>query len=132
MYLKTDRQVAADILTISDIVASLNHIQLNFALVRTIARNMIMWSDVKPTRAWLLHQVPQPIMRIMETRLSYQTVDDSIELANYHITAGAIFVLALKYAGTANFEAYTLIVEFYEFFRRTSWHSSAFIHLVYS
>ncbi|OCB86061.1 hypothetical protein A7U60_g6959 [Sanghuangporus baumii] len=124
MYLRTDRQAVADILTIPDTVAALNHIQPNFLLVRTIARNMIMWSDIKPTREWLLKQVPQPIMRIMETRLPYQTVDDAIELAYYHITAGAVFSLALKYAGTANREAYAMIAEFYEFFRRTSWHSS--------
>lgn len=131
MYLKTDRQTVADILMIPDTVAALNYIQPSFLLVRTIARNMIMWSDIKPTREWLLKQVPEAILKIMETRLPYQPVDDAIELAYYHITAGAVFALALKYAGTASHEAYSIIAEFYEFFRRTSWHNSTSIEVKY-
>ncbi|EJD04906.1 uncharacterized protein FOMMEDRAFT_105091 [Fomitiporia mediterranea MF3/22] len=125
MYLKTNRQAVADMLTIPDTVAALNYIQPNFLLVRTIARNLIMWNDIKPTREWLLKQVPDQIMRIMETRMPYQTVDDAIELAYYHVTAGAVFALALKYAGTASHEAYSIIAEFYEFFRRSSWHNTS-------
>ncbi|KAH8112116.1 hypothetical protein DFH11DRAFT_1788437 [Phellopilus nigrolimitatus] len=131
MYLKTERQDVADILTIPDSVTALNHIQPNFLLVRTIARNLIMWDRIKPTREWLLGQVPPPIMKIMSTRLPYQVVDDAIELAYYHITSGAVFALALKYAGTASHEAYAIITEFYEFFRRSSLQTSpAFDHRI--
>lgn len=77
-----------------------------------------MWSKMKPTRPWLLSQVPAPIMKIMETRLPHEKVDDAIELAYYHITGGAIFALALKYAGTADLEVYQIISEFFEFFKR--------------
>lgn len=132
MYLRTERQDVADMLTIPDSVATLNHIQPNFLLMRTIARNLIMWNTIKPTRDWLLKQVPEPIMRIMETRLPYQTVDDAIELAYYHITSGAVFSLALKYAGTASQQAYAIIAEFYEFFRRSSWHTSPFFKTIYN
>ncbi|KAI5119343.1 hypothetical protein M0805_004020 [Coniferiporia weirii] len=124
MYLKTERQDVADILTIPDSVTALNHVQPNFLLVRTIARNLIMWNKIKPNREWLLGQVPPPIMSTMERRSPYQQVDDAIELAYYHITSGAVFALALKYAGTASHEAYSIITEFYEFFKRASLHNS--------
>lgn len=124
MYLKTERQSIADVLVIPDSVAALNHIQPSFLLVRIIARNLIMWNKIKPNRQWLLSQVPAAIMKIMETRLPHEKVDDAIELAYYHITGGALFALAMKYAGTADLEVYQIISEFYEFFRRQSMQNS--------
>ena len=44
------------------------------------------------------------------------TVDNVMELAYYHITSGAVFALALKYAGTASQEAYGIITQFFDFF----------------
>lgn len=118
MYLKTERQSIADILTIPDTIASLNHIQPNFLLVRVLARNLIMWNKIKPNRFWLLGQVPSAIMKIMESRQPGEGVDDAIELAYYHITGGAVFALALKYAGTADLEVYQIINDLYGFFKK--------------
>jgi anaphase-promoting complex subunit 1 len=120
MYLKTNRRDIADIMTIPDSVASLNLIQPNFLLVRTIARNLIMWDDIKPTQKWLVDQIPKSIMEMMEKRETSQVVDDAIELAYYHINSGSIFALALKYAGTASQEAYGIISQFFDFFHRLS------------
>ena len=53
------------------------------------------------------------------------TVDNVMELAYYHITSGAVFALALKYAGTASQEAYGIITQFFDFFQKLSASSSA-------
>lgn len=124
MYLKTGRQDVADIMTIPDTVATLNLIQPNFLLVRTIARNLIMWENIRPTQKWLVDQIPKSIMDAMEKREPFTAVDDAIELAYYHITSGAVFALALKYAGTASQEAYGIITQFYDFFNKLSSSSS--------
>lgn len=127
MYLKTGRKDVAEIMTIPDSVAALNLIQPNFLLVRTISRNLIMWDSIKPTQKWLVDQIPKPIMDAMEKRDPFTVVDDAIELAYYHVTSGAIFALALKYAGTASQEAYGIITQFFDFFHKLSASSSAYI-----
>ena len=57
-------------------------------------------------------------------------MDDSIELAYYHITAGSAFALALKYAGTASEEAVKIIGDLYEYFRRALVPSSSYLFIL--
>ncbi|KAF8885664.1 hypothetical protein BD779DRAFT_1533052 [Infundibulicybe gibba] len=104
MYLKTERQDVADLLTIPDTVISLNRIQPSFLLMRTIARSLIMWEMITPTNECTL-KIREP-------------VDDSLELAYYNILAGCCFAVGLKFAGTARQEAYMMIIVYFDLFTR--------------
>jgi len=88
MYLRTERQDIADILTIPDTVLALNRIQPSFLLMRTLARSLIMWNAIAPTTEWLTAQVPRSIAKAMEVRFQGKAVDDALELAYYNILAG--------------------------------------------
>ena len=116
MYLKTERQDVASMLTIPDTVLALNRIQPSFLLLRTLARSLIMWQAVAPSNEWLATQVPAPIARAMEAYFEGKQVDDALELAYYNILAGCCFVIGLKYAGTARQEAYSLIINYFDLF----------------
>lgn len=119
MYLRTNRQDIADILTIPDTILALNRMQPNFLLVRTIARALIMWDTIKPTDDWITGQIPSTISQMLnEAKAQRRMVETSVELAFYHIVSGACFALALKYAGTAREEAYSKIIRFYDYFAR--------------
>jgi anaphase-promoting complex subunit 1 len=120
MYLRTNRQDIADILTIPETILALNHMQPNFLLVRTLARALIMWDDIEPSDLWILSQIPPSITLLMnETRTQGKMMEGSIEIAFYHIIAGACFAMGLKYAGTAREEAYSRIIRYYDLFART-------------
>lgn len=116
MYLKTGRQDIADILTIPDTAVSLNRIPPNFLLVRMIARGMIMWDDVQPSKQWVFSQIPGPMLEKMAPLHAGQAraLDDAYELAYHNVIAGCCFVLGLKYAGTASHDAYNVILHFYD------------------
>lgn len=119
MYLRTERQDIADILTIPDTVLSLNRIQPSFLLMRTIARSLIMWNSITPSTEWLAAQVPQSIKEAIDTRTrTGKAVDDALELAYYNILAGCCFVVGLKFAGTARQEAYMMIIRYFDIFTR--------------
>ncbi|TDL26792.1 hypothetical protein BD410DRAFT_741006 [Rickenella mellea] len=119
MYLKTERKDVADIITIPDTVLALNQMQPSFLLVRTLARALIMWEAIRPTKEWLYAQIPEPILTTIEGRISTGApIDDAIELAYYHILSGCCFAIALKYAGTAREEAYMLIIGYHDMFTR--------------
>jgi anaphase-promoting complex subunit 1 len=121
MYLRTERQDVADILTIPDTVLTLNRIQPSFLLMRTLARSLIMWNSITPTNEWLATQVPRAIANAMEARFQGKSVDDALELAYYNILAGCCFVVGLKYAGTARQEAWLMITSYFELFRRLAY-----------
>jgi anaphase-promoting complex subunit 1 len=118
MYLRTERQDVADVLTIPDTVVALNRIQPSFLLLRTLARSLIMWQSVAATNEWLMTQVPQAIAKAMEARFQGKTVDDALELAYYNILAGCCFIIGLKYAGTARQDAYLMIISYFDLFSR--------------
>jgi len=118
MYLKTERQDVADVLTIPDTVLALNYIQPSFLLLRTLARSLIMWKSVMATNEWVTAQVPQAIAAAMEARLQGKSVDDALELAYYNILAGCCFAIGLKYAGSARQDAYLIIISYFDLFSR--------------
>ncbi|TFK24896.1 anaphase promoting complex subunit 1 [Coprinopsis marcescibilis] len=123
MYLKTERQDVADMLSIPDTPIALNRIQPNFLMIRTIARALILWEKVAPTHEWILGQVPESI-RVAVDPFKGKAGDDAFELAYYHILAGCCFAIGLKYAGTARQEAYSVIVKYYDQFSRFAYTSS--------
>jgi len=132
MYLRTGRQDVADVMTIPDTVVSLNAIQPQFLLIRTIARALIMWDTVIPSNDWLIKQIPKSILDAIEIRArTGKNIDDAMELAYYNIIAGGCFVVGLKYAGTARQEAYQMIIKHFDNFSRMAYGSGKLL-LFYS
>ncbi|KAI8994045.1 hypothetical protein BD414DRAFT_513664 [Trametes punicea] len=120
MYLRTERQDVADILTIPTTLEGINSIQPNFLTIRAIARAMIMWDKIAPTKAWLVAQLPRVVVTAMDSRFRGQKVDDAFELAYYNILAGACFAIGLKYAGSAREEAYWLLLQYWDMFSQVA------------
>ncbi|KAI0063298.1 hypothetical protein BV25DRAFT_1907082 [Artomyces pyxidatus] len=121
MYLRTDCEEVADILTIPDTILALNRIPPNFLLLRILSKCIIMWGGITPTREWVTSQLPSPIAKAMEERFLGKAVDDAVELAYYNIVAGCCFAIALKFAGTAQEEPYLLLINYYDMFSRLAY-----------
>lgn len=134
MYLRTERQDIADILTVPDTVLELNRIQPSFLLVRTIAKSLIMWESIAPTGEWLISQLPASIRDAVDAHSKGKPLDDAIELAYYNILAGSCFVVGLKYAGTARQAAYMMIIRYFDMFTRlvysTGMASAVFVFII--
>jgi len=129
MYLRTGRRDIADILTIPDTILELNSIQPTFLLIRTIARALILFDQIQPSSEWIQKQVPDGIHKALAARAKEgKQMDDSMELAYYHILAGCCFALGLKYAGTARQEAYQTIVKNYDIFSRLAYSTGQFFY----
>lgn len=126
MFLKTGRRDVADILTIPDTLLALNSIQPSFLLLRIIARCLILWDTMTPTKEWFYAQIPPAILTAVHAGAQGKAVDDAYELAYYNILAGLCFAIALKYAGTAREEAYILIIQHYDVFSQIAYTNSKF------
>ncbi|THH09652.1 hypothetical protein EW146_g8626 [Bondarzewia mesenterica] len=131
MYLKTESQEVADMLTVPDTVLALNRIPPSFLLLRTLSRALIMWDSILPTQEWLTSQVPKSIAKAVEGREEGKPVDDAVDLAFYNIVAGCCFAIALKFAGTAREEPYILLINYYDMFSRLAYtNGPAFDHRI--
>ncbi|KAF5392460.1 hypothetical protein D9757_002247 [Collybiopsis confluens] len=121
MYLRTERQDIADLLTIPDTILGLNRIQPSFLLLRTLGRALILWNKIAPTNEWIALQIPEAIRKGVENKHrlpSGSTITDAWELAYYNIVAGCCFAIGLKFAGTARQEAYKMIIRYHDLFTR--------------
>ncbi|KAI0358750.1 hypothetical protein OH77DRAFT_1518715 [Trametes cingulata] len=124
MYLRTERQDVADILALPTTLEGLNSIQPNFLTVRAMARAMIMWDKIAPTKAWLMAQLPPVVVQAMDSRFRGKRVDDAYELAYYNVLAGSCLAIGLKYAGSAREEAYALLVQYWDMFSQLAFANS--------
>jgi anaphase-promoting complex subunit 1 len=133
MYLRTERQDIADVLTIPDTVVSLNRIQPSFLMMRTLARALIMWNTIAPTKAWVDSQLPATVHQaIINKNQKGYVVDDALELAYYNILSACCFAVGLKYAGTASQDAYLLIVSFFDSYSRVVYSNGDDSHPLHS
>lgn len=126
MYMRTERKDIAQLLTIPETALDLNKIQPSFLLVRTLARSLIMWDQITPTKNWVMAQIPVSLVQATEQKLKGdRTVDEAYELGYFNIVAACCFAVGLKYAGTARQEAYVMIVNYFDLFSHIVYTTSA-------
>lgn len=129
IYMKSGNKTIASALALPDTHFLLEYVRPDFLMLRVIARALILWDDVRPSKAWIKSQTPQAVemayekMRTMAQTMSQQSnnstsVDDdrefdrqAIRLIHTHIVAGSCFAIGLRYAGTGNREAAASIFE---------------------
>jgi hypothetical protein len=66
MYLKTNDEDAAEHLSVPATRYELDHTQPDFVLLRVVARSLILWDSVKPTRKWVESNCPKLLKSSMK------------------------------------------------------------------
>ena len=116
MYLRTNQAGVAHLLLPPQNAFELDHIRPDMLIVRTLSYNLILWDEIEPSRSWLNAQYPSFVLAAWKLKAATGFIDEVQELAYFHITAGACFVLGLKYAGTMDKYASQIILDAYELF----------------
>ena len=127
IYMKSGNKTMSSAIALPDTNFLLEYVRPDFLMLRVIARALILWDEVKPTRDWVAKQIPAAVqnaydhMRVVATRMSEEPVHSqagdkdfdrqAVRLIYTHVVAGACFALGLRYAGTANLDAVAAILE---------------------
>ena len=114
MFHRTNNQAVAQWMAAPDSQQLLDSIRPDFLLLRTLARGLILWDDIRPTRDWVESNVPPNIRRYSlrnpgVTDHSEQVDYETMNQAFYNIMAGACMAMGLKFAGSANAEAFSTL-----------------------
>ncbi|KAH0895291.1 hypothetical protein HID58_044859 [Brassica napus] len=114
MYLKTDSEVIFSKLSIPQTHYELECVRPDFIMLRVIARNLIMWSRIRPTSDWIQSQVPEfvknGVSRLQDDMDDMYEVDvEALVQAYVNIVAGACISLGLRFAGTRDGNARDLL-----------------------
>ncbi|XP_077960460.1 anaphase-promoting complex subunit 1 isoform X3 [Gasterosteus aculeatus] len=109
IYLKTNNRSIADWLKPPDTWFLLDFIKPEFLLLRTLARCIIMWDEILPNTEWVKSNIPQIMRGTFEP--SEDINMETMAQAQDYITAGACMALGLRFAGSANSDAFDCLYE---------------------
>uniref|UniRef100_A0A3Q0RVK0 Anaphase-promoting complex subunit 1 n=1 Tax=Amphilophus citrinellus TaxID=61819 RepID=A0A3Q0RVK0_AMPCI len=104
IYLKTNNRSIADWLKPPDTLFLLDFIKPEFLLLRTLARCIIMWDEILPNTNWVKSNIPQIMRGTFDP--SEDINMETMAQAQDYITAGACLALGLRFAGSANSDAF--------------------------
>lgn len=110
MFFDTNNEAVAQWFTAPDTQHLLEMVRPDFILLRALCKGLIMWSYIEPTKEWVESHIPQIVSDNAFQRSANESNDrldfETMSQAYCNIVAGACFALALKFAGSANQNAF--------------------------
>ncbi|XP_050429945.1 anaphase-promoting complex subunit 1 [Adelges cooleyi] len=119
MYFKTGNLAIANWMSIPDSPYLLDFINPEFILLKMLARGLIMWDSIMPTKKWIEQFVPQSIQQYCLVKPKPGMANPDLETINQtycNIVAGCSMAMGLRFAGTANEEAFKTLLSYCQMF----------------
>ncbi|CAG8474689.1 1003_t:CDS:2 [Acaulospora colombiana] len=117
LYLKTGKVSVANKISIPEAEFFLDYMRPDFLLVRTLAKNLIMWDNIQSTQSWVENHIPQYMKRKLTRSRELDCENlESIRRSYYYILAGACLSMSLKYAGSADKSALKCLLYYLDLF----------------
>ncbi|XP_076165385.1 anaphase promoting complex subunit 1 isoform X2 [Ptiloglossa arizonensis] len=124
MYFNTGNRAVAEWMQAPDTQYLLDFVRPDFLLLRILAKSLILWNEIEPTKTWVSSHVPNIVYKYRlqkPTSEMAQNVDlETMNQAYCNIIAGACMALGLKYAGTANRNAFKTLYNYAQMFTALS------------
>ncbi|KAK8855444.1 20s cyclosome subunit (apc1) [Apiospora arundinis] len=107
IYMKSEDHIVARKIDVPDAMLQFDYIRPDLLLLRTLAKYLILWSEIKPTHDWIRKNLPARY----QSRVSPPTQPfngpgrgplNSTHLPFLTILAGLCFAIGLRYAGSGD------------------------------
>ncbi|EEE63377.1 hypothetical protein OsJ_18189 [Oryza sativa Japonica Group] len=114
IFLKAESEEIAARLSVPNSHFDLQYVRPDFVMLRIVARNLILWNRIQPTKDWVESQVPS-FVNFGVSNTSQEAMDsdeldsEALFQAYVNIVTGACIALGLKYAGSRNSDAQELL-----------------------
>lgn len=116
IYMKSGDHIVARKVDVPDTLLQFDYVRPDILLLRTVAKNLILWDEVDPTFEWIKNGLPsQYRSRYQLTGVSELRTRD---LPFFPIVAGLCFSLGLRFAGSANVKVRDLLIHYVDQFMR--------------
>ncbi|GFQ73525.1 anaphase-promoting complex subunit 1 [Trichonephila clavata] len=118
MFFNTDNHAIADWMTAPDTQFLLDMVRPDFLLLRTVSKGLILWTSIHPSVKWIESHLPDIVSKhafqrgVTNADVDYETMSQ----AYCNIIAGGCFCLGLKFAGSANAEAFETLMQYAKHF----------------
>lgn len=116
IFMKSEDQIVARKIDVPESVLQFDYVRPDILLLRTVAKNVIMWSKIEPTTVWIQKSLPglyRPRYKLHGT-----TKLKSTDLPFFSILAGICFSIALRFSGSASPKVRDLLSHYLDQFMR--------------
>ncbi|EGX96345.1 20S cyclosome subunit (APC1/BimE), putative [Cordyceps militaris CM01] len=118
IFMKTEDQIVARKIDVPSSVLQFDYVRPDILLLRTVAKNLILWSKIEPTFTWIQRSLPAPYRA--RHKLHGTMKLRSTDLPFFSIMAGICFSIALRYSGSASTHVRDLLLHYLDEFMRIS------------
>lgn len=116
IFMKSEDSIVARKIDVPHSVLQFDYVRPDILLLRTVAKNIIMWSKIQPTFAWIQSSLPQTFRP--RYRLQSITKLRSTDLPFFSILAGICMSIALRFSGSASLKVRDLLLHYLDQFIR--------------
>lgn len=103
IFMKSENERIARDIAVPKTQRHFEHIRPDVLLLRTVASNLIMWSEIKPTVSWIKSKLPSALSEgkicSAASLLNADGALDNRKLPLYNVLAGLCWSMSLKCAG---------------------------------
>ena len=116
IFMKSEDPIVARKIDVPDSVLQFDYVRPDILLLRTVAKNLILWSRIKPSFAWI--QASLPSVYRPRCRLQGTSRLRSTDLPFFSILAGLCFSIALRFSGSGSHKVRDLLLHYLDQFIR--------------
>lgn len=116
IFMKSHDGPLARKIDIPETLLQFDYVRPDIFLLRTVAKHMIMWDEIRPTYAWIKKNLPKEYRDKM--KLKNIPILKSEDLPFFNILAGLCFSIGLRYAGSGSIEVREILRYFLDQFIR--------------
>ncbi len=110
IFMKTNDETIARKIDIPDTLHQFDYVRPDIFLLRTVARNLIMWDDIQPTSRWLKTQLPPSYQH--KHKLTTIRVLTSEDMPFFNIVAGLCLSIGLRFAGSGSLPVRSMLCHY--------------------
>ena len=118
IFMKTENGAIARKVDVPDTLHQFDYVRPDIFLLRTLAKNLIMWKGIRSNDAWILNNIPHEFRRFYHLRSIKKL--RSFLMPFYNILTGLLWSVALKYAGTGDRDVRDFLLKYMDQFIRLS------------
>ncbi len=116
IFMKSEDQIVARKIDVPESTLQFDYVRPDILLLRTLAKNLILWSRINPAFEWIKNSLPQEYQ--WRFRLNGVTKLQSRDLPFFSILTGLCFAIGLRFAGSGNLKVRDLLIHYLDEFMR--------------
>lgn len=121
IFMKSEDQIVARKIDVPDSVLQFDYVRPDVLLLRTVAKNLILWSQITPTFDWIRDSLPGPYQHrhrnlSANARQKSRPARVTADIPFFSILAGLCLAIGLRFAGSADLRARDLLVHYLDAF----------------